>query len=381
MKNKLSETHDMPQKEIRALTGVRGFAALAVVSFHFFNTGSSLPLLNNFLARSYMFVDLFFVLSGLVMAMNYTSLFSDGFSIRNYRTFLAKRFARIYPLYFTLTLLMATWQLMKVIVRHQEFDYILSASNFLLIQAWGIGKSLVGPAWSISTECATYIVLPALLAVVVFSKKWLCTIAVAALLLLLYLVANFRPVLPEESLQNGTLNVWVGSTIWPLVRCVVGFSIGLFLFRVSKTKWAGKILKSDVLAVLSMVGLIWIFASHVPDLVAYPFLVLVIFFCHGESKASELVFGNRIVYAAGLWSYSIYLVHAPLLGVSGYFRDLGDHYLGRGGYGAASVVWYILLILLARSAYQHIELRGRKYVMNLWQRNETKLAAMRNPIY
>ena len=52
-----------------------------------------------FVLHGYLAVDLFFVLSGFVMALNYQHLFEDGFSNQNYSIFLYKRLTRIYPLY------------------------------------------------------------------------------------------------------------------------------------------------------------------------------------------------------------------------------------------------------------------------------------------
>src|SRR3979490_2903480 len=76
--------------EIRSLTGLRGIAALWVVALHLEFTRA--PFINN----GYLGVDLFFVLSGYVMALNYGW---PRMRLGDYCRFLRKRLARTYPLY------------------------------------------------------------------------------------------------------------------------------------------------------------------------------------------------------------------------------------------------------------------------------------------
>src|SRR5919107_5391511 len=60
--------------QIRAHTGIRGIAALLVVTYHQeFGSGYKLPfeLSTNVFRRSYLMVDLFFVLSGFIISYVY----------------------------------------------------------------------------------------------------------------------------------------------------------------------------------------------------------------------------------------------------------------------------------------------------------------------
>src|SRR5690242_15715766 len=102
----------MNKPEIRALTGVRGVAASLVAIYHFSPTKEMAPgLLRNVVSRGYLWVDLFFVLSGFVIALNYGQLFASGFSRRAFATFLVRRVARIYPLYLVVVLTGLAWGL------------------------------------------------------------------------------------------------------------------------------------------------------------------------------------------------------------------------------------------------------------------------------
>src|ERR1700758_3388223 len=94
---RLRRRHALAQTDIRALTGLRGIAAGMVVIYHFWPVGSApAPGLARAVGKGYLLVDLFFVLSGYVLALNYGSLFEEHpFSPRSFATFFMRRGARI----------------------------------------------------------------------------------------------------------------------------------------------------------------------------------------------------------------------------------------------------------------------------------------------
>ena len=90
---------------IPALTSVRGIAAWWVVLYHFReNLPSRSPeWLLALTAHGYLAVDLFFILSGFVLALNYAESFRG--SLAGATNFYQLRFARIYPLHFVMLML------------------------------------------------------------------------------------------------------------------------------------------------------------------------------------------------------------------------------------------------------------------------------------
>src|SRR5437879_9174903 len=87
---------------LRALTGLRFFAALHVVGLHLLADGhlEGLPVfVREVLVRGYMAVGLFFVLSGFILTYTYLGNGMGTLGPSGTRRFWVARFARIYPVY------------------------------------------------------------------------------------------------------------------------------------------------------------------------------------------------------------------------------------------------------------------------------------------
>jgi hypothetical protein len=90
-------------QEVRSLPGIRGIAASWVVLYHVHEADNFFSPLKMLLTHGYLAVDVFFVLSGFVMALSYGHFAVQGWTATNYGSFLLRRFARIYPLYLVMT--------------------------------------------------------------------------------------------------------------------------------------------------------------------------------------------------------------------------------------------------------------------------------------
>jgi len=97
----------LPARRIEPLESLRVIAALAVAIFHF-RTPSPLAA-NAFIEHADLMVDLFFVLSGFVIALNYRERIG---SFWDALTFQHRRFWRLYTLHlFTLMVFVGMWLL------------------------------------------------------------------------------------------------------------------------------------------------------------------------------------------------------------------------------------------------------------------------------
>ena len=149
------------------LTGVRGFAALAVLFYHIRGgMAGYLPgaVIDGF-AHGYLAVDLFFVLSGFVLWWNYGPAFvAEG--TRAAPRFLVRRIARIFPLHLAILAAMALFALALLASGRDpgpHYGFAALPAHALLLQNWGFTADLRwnDPAWSISTEWAAYLLLAA----------------------------------------------------------------------------------------------------------------------------------------------------------------------------------------------------------------------------
>lgn len=288
--------------EIRSLTGLRGIAACYVVLYHLradhASLGSALKVL---LGRGYLAVDLFFVLSGFVMALTYAGSFAAGLTSQGYRSFLAKRIARVWPLYVVVTIIT------MALVRDVRIGPFLA--NLLMIQSWGISASIVPPAWSISTEWGAYVVFPLLVAATLFCRprRVLGTtlVAVGVLAVLVLLPSGLTHVVR----LRGPLDIYDGASYGPMVRCLTEFTLGLVAWRAAQHDAVRRLSNhpafSGGIALLVLV-LLLVPGSDLAVALCFPFLIVGIM---TDRPAVARLLGARPVHWLGEVSYALYLVH------------------------------------------------------------------------
>lgn len=167
---------DMGRDEIQIWTAIRGIAAMWVVLYHFAPRLQS-DVSNFILDQGHLAVDVFFVLSGVVMYHVYgRSLLSGTFRTR---TFLVKRFARIFPVHAVTLAAMVALTLTAHATGLFEAPATLwrdAAVNFLMLQAWHLtdGLRLNYPSWSVSAEFFAYAAFPFVAAAILRLPQRVC---------------------------------------------------------------------------------------------------------------------------------------------------------------------------------------------------------------
>ena len=142
------------RQEIRSITGLRAFAAIAVYFNHFGLPALSPNWLSNISTNGGLGVPFFFVLSGFVLALAYES------RPLIVRQFFIDRVARIAPTYYVGILLVLFYFYVTNVF---QLDYVFLVHLFGL-QAWfptsDSGFAYNGPAWTISVEMFLYVMFP-----------------------------------------------------------------------------------------------------------------------------------------------------------------------------------------------------------------------------
>src|ERR1700728_5212719 len=107
------------RSQLPALTGIRCFAALNLVFFHFSDPHSFGPL-SPIVNGGYISVSFFLLLSGFILTYNYAEKGQKG--TLSARSFWKARFSRLYPVY-AFSLVLSAGMLMQEIHAHTKLDF------------------------------------------------------------------------------------------------------------------------------------------------------------------------------------------------------------------------------------------------------------------
>ena len=350
----------------------RGICAIFVVIFHFiFLMPTSLDT-SAFIRNAYLFVDFFFVLSGFVLCHSYRGKIRNAADIGR---FAVKRFGRVWPLHAVVLLsffaaiafisriahpndLALTWD------RNHTYGVdallpnilLLNAVNLLSVTAWN------GPAWSIGAEFYTYLVF-ALLMLFAGGRLIACgvVLSVAALAIIFWRAPD---------LMNSTWD-------FGMIRCIAGFFSGVVAYHCYERLERKDPLKATMweMAAVALVVCFVGFSGDGPDSAHYfglaaplVFGAAVIVFA-GEHGLLSLMLRSRPFRALGRYSYSIYMIHQPLLimlcysvWLAGYHTKIFDAQ-GRqpwmGSFDLVLVEFVLGVVVIAAAAHRFIEVPTR----------------------
>lgn len=348
-------------REIRALTGLRGIAAITVFFAHTRETLESrgLPLQVPELVRRLFLsggrqVDIFFVLSGFILALIYRDWFAESLSKQTYIEFLRRRFARIYPLHAFMLLLVLCFVLAAHFLHAntanglERYTFRSLPAHFFLIQAWGFSGEDPGswnpPSWSISIEALAYLLFP----------------------FFMWFTSRYEMIRPWLLLTLGiacgfALNAW---TYWGLAG-VPGISRGLSEFALGciAAGFYGKPvaiwLQSNIGSALAAALIVICFAltpdtGFIVGLCTVPLLLAL----SGDNTVSRLL-SMQPIYFLGEISFSVYLGHFLFTTIS--YRLISPAWMATGTLPLVMGLFAIATFVLALSTltYYFIERPAR----------------------
>lgn len=317
--------------DLKSLTALRFFAAFWVFLFHL---RSRIDHPDNWFwqiidngARG---VDFFFILSGFVIFHVYESQIVSGrFSFRSY---MIKRFARIYPLHLCILLMF----LVLAFAGNNPVHNLIP--SLLLLHAWGIteGDVLNTPSWTLSAEMFAYFTF----AVIVVRRPatWML---VSALVVAALAVHAFSVSIGKTAFIHMTSD-------YGILRIVPSFILGMLLRRLCPR------ISPALAGVIGMVGLVSLLWVALREPAGYE-----IFVPFALSDQPWLPTNGWLPVYLGEISYSIHLIHILVIRI---FLD----YLPLLGLPPAP--WpLICLALVAGSSlsYHVIEVPARGWI-NRW---------------
>jgi peptidoglycan/LPS O-acetylase OafA/YrhL len=316
-----------PSGELRALTGLRFFAALGVVLCHMPHTRAApwLRPVAPYLAEGFVGVPFFFILSGFVLTFAYHGRFG-ALTAAGLRRYFAARIARVYPLHLlTLGLALCFPFVAAADVAGPAWEGLRLAVNALLLQGLVPNPAYYavynGVAWSLSCEVVFYLLLPFLLRASA-RRAGRPAVWVAAAVGVVAWQLWFAGFTVRHSTRAASL--WV--CFLPVVAHLPEFLTGVCLGRAfvasradrtdaDRPSWKGTAAElAAVLALAALVGCsgrvqVWyrLNGSYTPAMA-----LVVWVFAHQRGRLSRLLAGRAFVFL-GEVSFSLYMLHCLVL--------------------------------------------------------------------
>lgn len=290
---------DVQLKKFDSLQMFRGLAALGVVFHHAAIStdafvGKIPAWLYSMFEHGFLGVDFFFVLSGFIIM---SSHFDDEKSIVALKTYGIKRFVRIFPPYWPVSIaLMLSYFLLPGVSQGARGDFSWLSSLLLLPDA---APPALSVAWTLIHEVMFYMIFCLYFIssrlFLVFLTGWVLAICVTTWMV------GWADFLPFLARLLSPINL----------EFVLGMGVAYLARGVSNRFAAALIFTGGSIFVLL---LLWPFAVECRVLFGLPFSVLVLGAVLLERQGKLVL--PRWMVMMGDASYSIYLIHSPLVSLT-----------------------------------------------------------------
>ncbi|RFZ82901.1 acyltransferase [Mucilaginibacter terrenus] len=290
------------KQHFEVLDGMRGIAAISVVTFHFMEVAYT-DYSKNFIGHGFLAVDFFFCLSGFVIAYAYDSRIASIGMLN----FFKARLIRLHPLVILgsilglLALLFDPFGGNAGLYSTGRMALIFLCSVFLI--PFPVMKDrafnnfgLNAPAWSLFWEYVANIIYALVLSRI--NRRWLVPILVASAAWLCFVVYK------SGSLMGG----WSGDNFWDgCARVCYSFTAGMLVYRYNL------IIKNKLgflgLGVLMVLGFVMPFSAYnwlTESLVVIIYFPLLVALGAGSPVSAGL---QKLCKFSGDISYPLYMTH------------------------------------------------------------------------
>lgn len=343
----------------RHLDALRIIAASAVVVLHYADYVRDVPAGRFMLAHTLhfnLFVDLFFVISGFVIASQYLDKVDDFPSIGR---FLWRRLARIYPLHLAT---LAFYMIIAVAIYAGYANdgnlsrYPLSdiPAQLLLLHALdGQRLTFNFPSWSLSAEMFCYLAFPVAVILAIRRKELVLALVVVLI------IANS---LYAAATGTGPWAEWINKG--GVFRALPGFNLGVacYLFRDQIARWPiipG--ILTNALTAFILLG--WLLPELVALIAVYAIAVLAI---HCDTSGTSTWLSRMRFDRSSVYTYSCYMLHIPVATI---VLTFGARYLPMGTPGGKLALLPVAVAVLAATSvlsYRFFETPSRRYLNEMF---------------
>lgn len=367
-------------ENIPNLTPLRGFAAMAVVLFHF---NEILVLFvkqeqTMLLRKCYLMVDLFFIMSGFIILHVYGASFTNSIQKNTFWTFIKARFARLYPLHvFTLIASVVLFYSVSNAtdpISVRIFNPNAIVTNLFMLHACGVHDIFTWnvPAWSISAEWWAYMVFPFLVLLLAKNKRLgtilIGVVAITLYCAIVYFLPRINPFVPTIPNLNHDLDVTYD---YGYLRGIAGFMMGMLTYVAYTKEKIVHLFTRDSIALVTILVLLVSMHFGWNDLVYIPlFVLLVLSFAANKGLLARICSLKPLQYVGDI-SYSVYMVHGLMLFFAGdfylklvgiTFKEGEMHQVSFVTGLWSSLLFLVLVILISSITYYGIEKPCRKWL-------------------
>ncbi|MBN1250742.1 MAG: acyltransferase [Bacteroidales bacterium] len=303
-------------KHFDSIDILRGLASFMVAYFHFtvgvrnfLNDNNILKITGHF---GWAGVEMFFVISGFVIPY---SMYRSNYKIKNIKSFLIRRIARIDPPYLISIILVLIFQFLSTLnpyYRGNSFaiDWISLVLHLGYLNAFFEYNWLNPVYWTLAIEFQYYIIIALILPFIIHKNKFINYITIILFAFLGYLFPSSTFIFHYSLL----------------------FILGILLFY-----YKFNFMKKNEFYIISTIILYLIFYKLGYIVFLSAFIAYLVIFLVDNNKNKILKFGGKI-------SYSLYLIHVP---IGGRIINLADHFIENEIYKSIAVFFAMALSIFA----------------------------------
>ena len=306
---------------IPEMDGLRFVAISMVILYHlngylmaktaFYGHGSAAP---DWLCRSALVgfhgVELFFVISGFILALPFAAHHLSGAPAVSLRKYYLRRLTRLEPPYFvTIFLLLPLGLLVHPAPASAIIPHLAASLAYLHNVIYGDQSTVLGVAWSLEIEVQFYVLVPLLTLVFAIRDRWRRrTVLIGLTLATLAAQTFFVPHHPRVQLS--------------ILAYLQFFLVGFLLADIFLTTWKDSSRRNFYWDLVALAGWPLLFlALQFQPLThwAFPALVFVLYCAAFRGQWINRLICNRWITAVGGMCYSIYLIHYEVISAVGRF--------------------------------------------------------------
>ena len=300
---------------IPEIDGLRFIAISLVVLFHLsgylsarsprhFTTSPGSDWLGSIASQGHYGVQLFFVISGFILALPFASHAFNGSPAVKLRLYFLRRLTRLEPPYL---LAMTLCFFLLIAIKGETAAHLLPhlAVGFVYLHnfVFGDGNPVNYVAWSLEIEIQFYLLVP-LLARVFSIRKQLVRRALLLGTILAAMVLQWFFIVPGTRLALTIINF------------IQFFLLGFLLADVYLADWKREPSTRWYWDVVTMVGwpvVFWMSRSSLLISFGFPIMLFVLYCAMFRGTLSNWLIRNRCITTIGGMCYSIYLLHYQVL--------------------------------------------------------------------